>query len=63
MTRPARVALDLRPIGGTSGAVGEVLGGVARDAFGSYQPVWLAAGVLCAVAALLALPGGAQQDR
>ncbi|WP_193504892.1 MFS transporter [Streptomyces coeruleorubidus] len=31
------------------------LGGVARDAFGSYDVVWYASGVLCAVAALMAL--------
>ncbi|GHH06990.1 MFS transporter [Streptomyces lanatus] len=31
------------------------LGGVARDAFGSYDMVWYAAGALCAVAALMAL--------
>ncbi|MEV7687134.1 MFS transporter [Streptomyces bungoensis] len=31
------------------------LGGVARDAFGSYDPVWYASGTLCAVAALMAL--------
>ena len=31
------------------------LGGVARDAFGSYDVVWYAAGALCAVAALMAL--------
>ncbi|MFF1353601.1 MFS transporter [Streptomyces sp. NPDC058297] len=30
-------------------------GGVARDAFGSYDPVWVGAGALCAGAALLAL--------
>ncbi|MQS38997.1 MFS transporter [Streptomyces katsurahamanus] len=30
-------------------------GGVARDAFGSYDVVWYASGALCAVAALLAL--------
>ncbi|MCM2393324.1 MFS transporter [Streptomyces sp. CWNU-1] len=30
-------------------------GGVARDAFGSYDVVWYAAGALCAVAALMAL--------
>ncbi|MCD9144639.1 MFS transporter [Streptomyces albireticuli] len=31
------------------------LGGVARDAFGSYDMVWYASGALCAVAALMAL--------
>ena len=31
------------------------LGGVARDAFGSYDVVWYASGALCAVAALMAL--------
>ncbi|WKX72082.1 MFS transporter [Streptomyces sp. XD-27] len=31
------------------------LGGVARDAFGSYDVVWYASGGLCAVAALMAL--------
>ncbi|HWC82971.1 MAG TPA: MFS transporter [Pseudonocardiaceae bacterium] len=31
------------------------LGGVARDVSGSYTPVWLGAGALCVVAALLAL--------
>ncbi len=31
------------------------LGGVARDAFGSYDLVWYASGALCAVAALMAL--------
>ncbi|NEC68544.1 MFS transporter [Streptomyces sp. SID9727] len=31
------------------------LGGVARDHFGSYDVVWIAAGALCAVAALMAL--------
>jgi predicted MFS family arabinose efflux permease len=31
------------------------LGGVARDAFGSYDMVWYVAGALCAVAALMAL--------
>jgi predicted MFS family arabinose efflux permease len=30
------------------------LGGVARDAFGSYDPVWITSGALCAMAALLA---------
>ncbi|MFC9612010.1 MFS transporter [Streptomyces sp. NPDC056938] len=30
-------------------------GGMARDAFGSYDPVWVGAGALCAGAALLAL--------
>ncbi|MFH8366143.1 MFS transporter [Streptomyces sp. NPDC018031] len=31
------------------------LGGVARDAFGSYDVVWYASGALCAIAALMAL--------
>ncbi|MCZ9344294.1 MFS transporter, partial [Streptomyces sp. TRM76130] len=31
------------------------LGGVARDAFGSYDPVWLALGAFCAAAAMLSL--------
>lgn len=31
------------------------LGGVARDAFGSYDLVWVASGALCAAAALMAL--------
>lgn len=31
------------------------LGGLARDAFGTYDPVWYASGALCAVAALMAL--------
>ncbi|MHC0433653.1 MFS transporter [Streptomyces sp. O3] len=31
------------------------LGGVARDAFGSYDVVWFASGALCAAAALMAL--------
>ncbi|MDL5202204.1 MFS transporter [Streptomyces sp. ALI-76-A] len=31
------------------------LGGVARDAFGSYDMVWYASGALCAAAALMAL--------
>ncbi|MFJ9560004.1 MFS transporter [Streptomyces fuscichromogenes] len=31
------------------------LGGVARDAFGSYDMVWYASGTLCAAAALMAL--------
>ncbi|MEU6577156.1 MFS transporter [Streptomyces sp. NPDC046805] len=31
------------------------LGGVARDTFGSYDPVWLVLGAACAVAALLSL--------
>ncbi|MFF1921877.1 MFS transporter [Streptomyces sp. NPDC058221] len=31
------------------------LGGVARDAFGSYDMVWYASGALCATAALMAL--------
>ncbi|WEH41311.1 MFS transporter [Streptomyces sp. AM 2-1-1] len=48
-------------------AVVAFLGGVARDAFGSYDVVWYAAGALCAVAALMslvvrrkALPSGVQ---
>jgi predicted MFS family arabinose efflux permease len=32
-----------------------VLGAAARDAFGSYQAVWLAGGALCAIAAALSL--------
>lgn len=36
-------------------AVVAFLGGVARDAFGSYDLVWYAAGGLCAVAALMAM--------
>ncbi|MEU7727511.1 MFS transporter [Streptomyces sp. NPDC040724] len=42
------------------------LGGLARDAFGSYDVVWYASGALCAMAALMAMvirrrqpPGGA----
>ncbi|MCY0925673.1 MFS transporter [Streptomyces sp. H27-H1] len=31
------------------------LGGLARDAFGSYDPVWYASGALCAMAALMAM--------
>lgn len=31
------------------------LGGVARDAFGSYNPVWYTSGALCALAALMSL--------
>ncbi|QHC26633.1 MFS transporter [Streptomyces sp. GS7] len=31
------------------------LGGLARDAFGTYDPVWYASGALCAVAALMAV--------
>lgn len=31
------------------------LGGVARDAFGTYNPVWYASGALCAAAALMAV--------
>ncbi|AKA04461.1 MFS transporter [Streptomyces noursei] len=31
------------------------LGGLARDALGTYDPVWYASGALCAVAALMAL--------
>ncbi|MFF1761950.1 MFS transporter [Streptomyces sp. NPDC058266] len=42
-------------------------GGVTRDAFGSYDPVWVGAGALCAGAALLALtvrrPQGPQGPR
>ncbi len=30
-------------------------GGVARDAFGSYDPLWVGAGALCGAGALLAL--------
>ncbi|WP_308294389.1 MFS transporter [Streptomyces sp. XM4193] len=30
-------------------------GGVARDVFGSYDPVWVASGALCAAAALMSL--------
>ncbi|MGX1670276.1 MFS transporter [Streptomyces sp. NPDC055400] len=37
-----------------AGAVA-LAGGMARDAFGSYDPVWVGAGALCAGAALLAL--------
>lgn len=36
-------------------AVVAFLGGVARDAFGSYDPVWYASGALCAMAALMAM--------
>lgn len=36
-------------------AVVAFLGGVARDAFGSYDVVWYSAGALCAVAALMSL--------
>ncbi|WP_433543951.1 MFS transporter (plasmid) [Streptomyces sp. CA-294286] len=32
-----------------------LLGGTARDVFGSYDPVWTAVGALCAMAALLSL--------
>ncbi|MDK1472579.1 MFS transporter [Streptomyces sp. 549] len=42
------------------------LGGLARDAFGSYDPVWMASGALCALAALMALvirPGEVPGDR
>ncbi len=47
------------------------LGGVARDAFGGYDPVWLALGAACATAALLSLavrprpagPTGAGRER
>jgi predicted MFS family arabinose efflux permease len=31
------------------------LGGVARDVFGTYDPVWYTSGALCAVAALMSL--------
>ncbi|MFI0937824.1 MFS transporter [Streptomyces sp. NPDC021020] len=31
------------------------LGGVARDAFGTYDPVWYTSGALCALAALMSL--------
>ncbi len=31
------------------------LGGVARDVFGTYDPVWYASGALCAAAALMAV--------
>ena len=37
-----------------AGAVA-VVGGMARDAFGSYDLVWVASGALCAMAALMAL--------
>lgn len=30
-----------------------VAGGTARDAFGSYSPVWIAAGAACATGALM----------
>lgn len=36
-------------------ALAALLGGVARDAFGSYDPVWFVLGTACAGAALLAL--------
>ncbi|WP_338703655.1 MFS transporter [Streptomyces sp. Q6] len=36
-------------------AVVAVLGGVARDVFGSYDVVWYASGALCAMAALMSL--------
>ncbi|MGW4349240.1 MFS transporter [Streptomyces sp. NPDC004690] len=36
-------------------AAASFLGGVARDAFGTYGPVWLALGAACAAAALLSL--------
>ncbi|MEU8459813.1 MFS transporter [Streptomyces sp. NPDC029003] len=36
-------------------AVVAFLGGLARDAFGSYDLVWYASGALCAVAALMAV--------
>nr|WP_317633421.1 MFS transporter [Streptomyces sp. SCSIO ZS0520] len=32
-----------------------LLGGAARDVFGSYDPMWVATGALCAAAAILAL--------
>lgn len=31
------------------------LGGAVRDIFGTYDPVWVASGALCATAALMAL--------
>ncbi len=36
-------------------AVIAFVGGLARDAFGTYDPVWFASGALCAAAALMAL--------
>ncbi|GAA2256313.1 MFS transporter [Streptomyces ruber] len=36
-------------------ALAAFLGGVARDVFGSYDPVWVALGAACAAAALLSL--------
>ncbi len=36
-------------------ALAAFLGGVARDAFGSYDPVWLLLGAACALAALVSL--------
>lgn len=36
-------------------ALAAFLGGVARDAFGTYDPVWLALAAACAAAALLSL--------
>lgn len=36
-------------------ALAAFLGGVARDAFGTYDLLWVAVGVLCAVAALMSL--------
>ncbi len=36
-------------------AIVAFVGGLARDAFGSYDVVWLASGALCAAAALMAL--------
>ncbi len=36
-------------------AIVAVLGGVARDVFGTYDMVWYASGALCAAAALMAL--------
>ncbi|MER6347317.1 MFS transporter [Streptomyces sp. NPDC001595] len=36
-------------------ALASLLGGVARDTFGTYDPIWLALGAACATAALLSL--------
>ncbi len=36
-------------------ALAAFLGGAARDAFGSYDPVWLLLGAACALAALVSL--------
>ncbi|MET8380621.1 MFS transporter [Streptomyces microflavus] len=36
-------------------ALAAFLGGIARDAFGTYDPVWLVLGAACAVAALVSL--------